>query len=146
MAIEWELKGKVKSLYKPNFFIKQLPPLKTLGAIMISVVNLLIFLFQRFFQWIFAKLESSASDEVKILLLTALYKVVFFLHFIGFQSLLSGFYYALCFYYVSTYFGHLIKYLVQWPTFTPFSLSDSKECFLYENYIFFVVLLHICDQ
>ena len=113
MAIEWELKGKVKSLYKPNFFIKQLPPLKTLGAIMISVVNLLIFLFQRFFQWIFAKLESSASDEVKILLLTALYKVVFFfLHFIGFQSLLSGFYYALCFYYVSTYFGHLIKYLV----------------------------------
>ena len=77
MATEWKLKGKVKSLYKPNFFIKQLPPLKTLGAIMISVVNLLIFLFQRFFQWIFAKLESSASDEVKILLLTALYKVVF---------------------------------------------------------------------
>ncbi len=43
--------------------------MKTLGAIMISVVNLLIFLFQRFFQWIFAKLESSASDEVKIFLL-----------------------------------------------------------------------------
>lgn len=81
MTTEWELKGKVKSLYKPNFFIKQLPPLKTLGAIMISVVNLLIFLFQRFFQWIFAKLESSASDEVKILLLTALYKVVFFFTF-----------------------------------------------------------------
>ena len=110
MAIEWELKGKVKSLYKPNFFIKQLPPLKTLGAIMISVVNLLIFLFQRFFQWIFAKLESSASDEVKIFLLTALYKVV--LHFIGSQLLLSGFYFALCFYYVVIYFGHLIKYFV----------------------------------
>ena len=114
MAIEWELKGKVKSLYKPNFFIKQLPPLKTLGAIMISVVNLLIFLFQRFFQWIFAKLESSASDEVKIFLLTALYKVV--LHFIGSQLLLSGFYYALCFYYVVIYFGHLIKYLVHLMT------------------------------
>lgn len=90
MAIEWELKGKVKSLYKPNFFIKQLPPLKTLGAIMISVVNLLIFLFQRFFQWIFAKLESSASDEVKIFLLTALYKVVF--HLLGLN----------CYYLVST--------------------------------------------
>lgn len=126
MAIEWELKGKVKSLYKPNFFIKQLPPLKTLGAIMISVVNLLIFLFQRFFQWIFAKLESSASDEVKIFLLTALYKVV--LHFIGSQLLLSGFYYALCFYYVVIYFGHLIKYLVH------LLLSDRNESFLYNNF------------
>ena len=29
----------------------------------------------RFFQWIFTKLESSVSDEVKILLLTALSKV-----------------------------------------------------------------------
>ena len=31
----------------------------------------------RFFQWIFSKLESSSSDEVKILLLSALSKVIF---------------------------------------------------------------------
>ena len=43
-------------------------------AVIIIVVNIRIFV-HRFFQWIFTKLESSVSDEVKILLLTALSKV-----------------------------------------------------------------------
>lgn len=36
---------------------------------------MLVIFVHRFFQWIFTKLESSVSDEVKILLLTALSKV-----------------------------------------------------------------------
>ena len=43
-------------------------------AISMIVVNTRIFV-HRFFQWIFTKLESSVSDEVKVLLLTALSKV-----------------------------------------------------------------------